>query len=238
MKIISLNRALGSLSLVFAAACTAADNAYRAISIGEFADAIKHWNDRTSETASAHDSLTPIPQIADNTLRYLRADGGLLCNKYLTRILSIRELQTLAAEKNLPDSSFNNRYIYPQINDLTQDNAQPVDSRYQDGALRGIDYIQKKQTKNVGWTHTSTRYPYHAADYDIKIIAKKDASPLWKMFSGLHTQQRFFANCDAKKFFDLNDLHHEGRTGYAGYDTWPSKLLTTTYPAWQVKNAI
>lgn len=226
------------MSLVFAAACTAADNAYREISIGEFADAIKHWNDRTSETASALDSLTPIPQIANNTLRYLRADGDLSCNRYPTRILSTRELQILAAKKNLHDSTFSHHSIHPQINNLAQGYPQTANNRDQDGALRGIDYSQKKQTKNSGRKHTSTPYPYHAADYDIKRVANKDASPLQKNFSGPHTQEFFFAHCDDKNSFDLNALHHEGHTDYAEYGNWPSTLLTTTYPAWQVKNAI
>ena len=381
MKIISLIRALGVISLVFVAVCAAADNTYREISISEFADAIKHWNDRTGETDAAHYSLTQIPQIADNILRYQRENGGWPSNKHPTRLLSAAEQNVLAAEQHLTDASFDNRNSYPQINYLAHAYQQTGDVRYRDGALHGIDYILKNQYKNGGWPHTpastkadyhqhitfaddvmtglltflrhvredqslfnfvpattlaninnaiqkgdrlivqlqinvdgkptiwagqydkntlepvgarafelpallawesvavvnylldiknpspdiqnaihaattwfdqakiegiaiqkiahpTTRYPYHTADYDIKIIRDPNAEPVWARFYDLKTQQPFFANRDGKKVFSLEEVHHERRTGYTWYGTWPKTLLTTRYPAWREKITI
>lgn len=295
MKIISLIRALGTASLVLVAACATADTAYREIPISEFADAIKHWNDRTGETDAAHYALTQIPQIADNILRYQRADGGWPSNKHPTRILSAAEQKDLAAQQHLTDASFDNRNIYPQINYLARAYQQTGDSRYRDGALRGIDYILKNQYKNGGWPHTPAsskadyhhhmtfaddgltgllkflrhvkeyqslfnfvpattlaninnaiqkiahpkmRYPYHTADYDIKIIHDPDAEPVWARSYDLQTQQRFFANRDGEKMFSLADVHHERRTDYRWYGTWSSTLFSTRYPAWRAQTAM
>ncbi|MGM8225159.1 pectate lyase [Cellvibrio sp. ARAG 10.3] len=381
MKTISLIRALGTASLVFVAACATADTAYREIPISEFADAIKHWNDRTGETDAAHYALTQIPQIADNILRYQRADGGWPSNKHPIRILSTAEQKDLAAQQHLTDASFDNRNVYPQINYLARAYQQTGDSRYRDGALRGIDYILKNQYKNGGWPHTPastkatyhqhitfaddvmtgllqflrdvtnsqshfafispetladirsaihkgdqlilqlqisidgkptvwagqydkntlapvgarsfelpallawesvavvdylmriedptddiknavhaaaawfdqakiegltlqkishprTRYPYHTADYDLKIIRDQNAEPLWARFYDLKTQQPFFANRDGKKVFSLEEVNHERRTGYSWYGSWPSTLLSTRYPAWRARNTL
>lgn len=143
MKIISLIRALGTVSPVLVAVCATADNTYRKISISEVADAIEHWNDRTGETDAAHYSLTQIPQTADNTLRYQRENGDWSSDTHPICCLSGPEQQDFAAEQYLTDSSFDNRNIYSHINYLVQANQPISEHRYQDGAYGKSTIFEK-----------------------------------------------------------------------------------------------
>ena len=69
-----------------------------------------------------------------------------------------------------------------------------------------------------------------------RVLVKDDASVVWARFYDLETGKPFFSGRDALKKSTLAEIEVERRTGYAWYGTWPLKLLTKTYPAWQARN--
>lgn len=69
-----------------------------------------------------------------------------------------------------------------------------------------------------------------------RVLVKDDASIVWARFYDLETGKPFFSGRDAVKRWNLTEIEVERRLGYAWYGTWPQKLLSKTYPAWQVKN--
>ena len=98
MKIINLKRVLGSLTLVFAvASCSVQADL---MSLGGFADARKHSNDRPGETRKYHRQLLSI-KIADNILACSRADCGVHNSKNPIPILSNCE-RNIRARKIMP----------------------------------------------------------------------------------------------------------------------------------------
>lgn len=130
---------------------------YQPISLDDFYDAIKHWNDRTGETGVPHYALTEITQIADNLLRYQRSDGSWPTNKHPTRVLNESERAQLLSEKNQRDGSFDNRNIYPQIEYLLEVYAQTQNEPYRAAALAGLNYTLSKQYANGGFAHSPDR---------------------------------------------------------------------------------
>ena len=69
-----------------------------------------------------------------------------------------------------------------------------------------------------------------------RVLVKDDASTVWARFYDLETGRPFFSGRDAVKRWNLAEIEVERRTGYAWYGTWPQKLLSKSYPAWQKKH--
>ncbi|WP_160153556.1 pectate lyase [Microbulbifer sp. ALW1] len=132
-------------------------SAYQPISIDGFYDAIKHWNDRTGENSVSYYALTDIEQIADNLLLYQRDSGGWPTNKHPLRVVAPEERAKALADKGLPDASFDNRNIYPQIEYLSEVYKQTGNPRYRDAALKGLRYTLDRQYPNGGWAHSPDR---------------------------------------------------------------------------------
>jgi PelA/Pel-15E family pectate lyase len=61
-------------------------------------------------------------------------------------------------------------------------------------------------------------------------------STIWARFYEIGTNRPFFSGRDSEKKYDVREIEHERRTGYAWYGTWAEKLLKTEYPAWAKKN--
>ena len=85
---------------------------------------------------------------------------------------------------------------------------------------------------------TGRRFDYHAADYDLQVVEDETAKPIWARFYDLHTSEPFLANRDGKRVYQLSDVDIERRTGYSWYGYWPTKLLSTEYPAWKQRNGL
>jgi len=135
----------------------AGERAYTPISIIGFQDAIKHWNDRTGESAVPHYKLHQVGKIADNLLLYQRDSGGWPTNKHPLRVVSPGERAAALANKSARDASFDNRNIYPQIEYLSEAYRQTGDVRYRTAALKGLEYTLDRQYPNGGWAHSPDR---------------------------------------------------------------------------------
>ena len=145
------------LSAVSLSASMTEETRYQPIPIVGFHDAIKHWNDRSGESAVAHYQLHQIDKIAENILLYQRDSGGWPTNKHPLRVLSEEERTAAYKNKALPDASFDNRNIYPQIQYLSEAYKQTGNTRYRDAALNGLRFTLDRQYQNGGWAHSPDR---------------------------------------------------------------------------------
>jgi pectinesterase len=69
---------------------------------------------------------------------------------------------------------------------------------------------------------------------DRKVVADKDAPPLWARFNELEDNRPFFCDRDGIKKYSLAEIGHERRNGYSWYGTGPQKVLVE-YKKWQLK---
>jgi PelA/Pel-15E family pectate lyase len=136
-----------------------------------FEDAIHHWRNVHGDK---YPRYTPVQvvQIADNLLRYQRADGGWIQNQDPARILDAAEREQFAKESRKTGGSFDNRNIYTQVEYLAAAYVATGDTRYRDASLKGIEFILAHQDPNCGgWPHTvptSQRYhPYLTVADDV-----------------------------------------------------------------------
>lgn len=81
------------------------------------------------------------------------------------------------------------------------------------------------------------RYTFHTAKVDRRLVADPAAPRLWARFYDLRDNSVVLANRDGKRVTEYSQIHHERRTGYAWYTTWPEKMLTKEYPAWKARMA-
>lgn len=111
-------------------------------------------------------------------------------------------------------------------------------------AIEGaIDWFQRSALK--GWKieefpiNPPVKYTWHTAKTDRRLVADPNAPRLWARFYDLNDNSVVLANRDSVRVKDYSQIHHERRTGYSWYGTWPEKLLSEEYPAWKarMKNA-
>ena len=69
---------------------------------------------------------------------------------------------------------------------------------------------------------------------DRKVVADKDAPPLWARFYELEDNRPFFCDRDGIKKYALSEIGPERRNGYSWYTSGPQKVLDT-YKKWQLK---
>lgn len=127
-----------------------------------FEDAIHHWR-------NVHGGRYPryapeqVVEIADNLLRYQRADGGWIQNQDPARILDAAERAHFKEESRKTGGSFDNRNIYTQVEYLAAAYMATDGVHYRDASLRGIEFILAQQDpKCGGWPHTvPAAQPYH-----------------------------------------------------------------------------
>lgn len=123
-------------------------------SLDGFGDAIHHWRNLHGSDYATY-RPDQVREIADNVLLYQRANGGWIENRDPTRVLSEAERAAIAAERDDPKASFDNRNIWSQTGYLLEAHALLKDPRYRDAALRGLDFILGQQISGCGgWPHT------------------------------------------------------------------------------------
>lgn len=125
------------------------------ISVEDFADGINHYqsaNDRYSYPRHAPEDLVAI---ADNILLYQRTNGGWPENHDPLRILSETEVAELRADRDLTDTSLDNRATYPQIRYLAEAFTRSGLQRYADAARRGLAFLRRSQLESGGWPHSA-----------------------------------------------------------------------------------
>jgi PelA/Pel-15E family pectate lyase len=72
---------------------------------------------------------------------------------------------------------------------------------------------------------------------DRVVIADAKAKPIWARFYELGTDRPIFIGRDAVIRYDVAEIEHERRNGYAWYVTAPRDLLARDYPAWKQRLA-
>ena len=125
-----------------------------AISLDGFRDGINHW--KNGQNVDGYPVYRPeqVREIADNLLRYQRANGGWPKDFDPLRILTTAEQQELTAQRAQDDTSFDNRATYPEVEYLALAYQRIGDQRYRDAALAGIEFMLRAQYANGGWPHT------------------------------------------------------------------------------------
>lgn len=69
---------------------------------------------------------------------------------------------------------------------------------------------------------------------DRRIVADKDAPPMWARFYELEDNRPFFCDRDGIKKYTLAEIGYERRNGYSWYGTGPQRVLDE-YKKWQTK---
>ena len=69
-------------------------------------------------------------------------------------------------------------------------------------------------------------------DGDRVVVKDPKALPLWARFYELRTNRPFFCGRDGVVKYQLSEIEHERRNGYAWYTDRPLKLLREDYPRW------
>ncbi len=119
-----------------------------------FQDAIHHSQMKGGENYPRHDPADT-EAIADNLLLLQRDHGGWVQNRDPLRVLTPADVESLMAEKTEPGGSFDNRNVYTQIEYLMGAYDRLGDTRYLEGAKRGLEYlIANQMTGCGGWPHT------------------------------------------------------------------------------------
>lgn len=116
----------------------------------------------------------------------------------------------------------------------------PEPSAAQVAAIEGaVEWF--KRSALVGWKIETfkidppIKYTYHTASTDRRLVQDPTAGRLWARFYDLQDNSVVLANRDGVRVRQYSDVHHERRTGYTWYGTWPEKLLSEEYPAWQAR---
>ena len=124
------------------------------ISLDGFRDGIKHWKNGQNVDGYAVYRPEQIREIAENLLRYQRANGGWPKDFDPLRILTESEARELGEAHTKEDTSFDNRATYPEVEYLATAYKRLGNDRYHEASLRGIEFILKAQYANGGWPHS------------------------------------------------------------------------------------
>lgn len=92
-----------------------------------------------------------IKEVADNILLFQKANGGWPKNYDMFAILSDEQKAEVAKHRNELKTTFDNGTCYTQIRALAIAYANIKDERYEDAAIKGLQYILSAQYKNGGW---------------------------------------------------------------------------------------
>jgi PelA/Pel-15E family pectate lyase len=65
-----------------------------------------------------------------------------------------------------------------------------------------------------------------------RVLVASPGSSIWARFYEIGTNRPFFSGRDSQKKYNVAEIEHERRTGYAWYGTWPENLLKRDYPEW------
>lgn len=66
-----------------------------------------------------------------------------------------------------------------------------------------------------------------------RVIVPDASSAIWARFYELQTDRPIYVGRDSQVHYQLSEIENERRAGYLYAGTWPEKLLTKDYPAWQ-----
>ena len=126
--------------------------------VSGFQDSRHHWMDITDHEqviVPSKDQLrykpSDVKQIADNILLYQQPNGGWPKNYDMLAILTEDQKAVLAQHKDSLHTTFDNGATYRQIEYLAKAYTLLGDKKYEEAALRGLNFILKAQYENGGW---------------------------------------------------------------------------------------
>lgn len=96
-----------------------------------------------------------------------------------------------------------------------------------------INWFEK--VKITGYKYVDVEAPKEPKGKD-RVLVPAPGNTVWARFYEIGTNRPFFTGRDSIKKYDVKEIEHERRTGYAWYGTWPEKLLKTEYPLWAKNN--
>jgi PelA/Pel-15E family pectate lyase len=119
-----------------------------------FDDGIHHWRNKHNRIEYERYPPEQIAAIADNILLWQRSNGGWKENEDPCRVLNAEQRRQILADKDLVDTSFDNRNVWPQVHYLASAYTLLGDERYLQGCMQGIEFILKGQHSSGGWPHS------------------------------------------------------------------------------------
>lgn len=126
--------------------------------VSGFQDSRHHWMDITDHEqvivpAKNQQSYQPsnVREIANNILLYQQPNGGWPKNYDMLAILTDEQKTILDEQKDSLHTTFDNGATYTQIEYLAKAYTLLGDKKYEDGALKGLQFILKAQYENGGW---------------------------------------------------------------------------------------
>jgi len=123
-----------------------------------FADNTGHWysirdknNMINAMPGQQRYKPTEIVHIADNIVLFQKANGGWPKNYDFFAILTDKQKDSVAANKMVLNTTFDNGNTYTQVTALAIAYTATKVEKYKVSALKGLDYILAAQYKNGGW---------------------------------------------------------------------------------------
>lgn len=115
------------------------------ISLEGFADAARHYRNRTGSSDYARHPASNHGAIAENILLHQRDNGGWRENWDPERVLGPDEKAKLVADKALSDTSFDNRSTYTHVAYVAETFRRTRDERHRGAVLRGVEFMLRAQ---------------------------------------------------------------------------------------------
>jgi len=112
------------------------------------------------------------------------------------------------------------------------------------GIVRLLMSLENPNKQVVGAVHAAmewfesakiTGIRYAKIDGDNKVVKDPKAPPIWARFYEIGTNRPIFSGRDGVRKYDVSQIEHERRNGYAWYGSWPAGL-EKTYKAWKKKH--
>jgi PelA/Pel-15E family pectate lyase len=94
-----------------------------------------------------------------------------------------------------------------------------------------IAWFEQTQIKGIKWIEK--RDASLPGGIDRVVINDPAAGPIWARFYELGTNRPVFVGRDSVVKYNVAEIEHERRVGYAWYVEVPAKLLKDDYPAWR-----
>lgn len=96
--------------------------------------------------------------------------------------------------------------------------------------------VKRAVNAGVAWYDASKLegVRYVRSGGDRKLIEDPNAEPIWARFYEIETNRPFFCGRDGVKKYDVMQIEHERRNGYAWYGNW-GEDVATAYAQWPYK---
>lgn len=97
----------------------------------------------------------------------------------------------------------------------------------------GVAWLEKVKLTGIRWDRIKA--PKLPGGIDAVVVPDAAAPALWAQFYDLDSSRPIFIGRDGVIHFNVAEIEHERRIGYAWYVSTPRKLLETDLPAWRKK---